>query len=309
MLMLSNDFETGLRDAFARTADEVPDQIGERLRGRDYRPRTHGRPVAAGVAASALLIGGASAILLVDNGSTPGSSAQGSAAAPVTTAAARTTTAVAPVVKLSRLQLAAKAMDDVSGDVFHVSSTSPGGDVTDHWVTADGNTMRVTVHLPDGTKTEDEVFKNVGNVQTTVDIDYATKTWWTFQQPVPTPPADCVAPNCLDAANGGLPPGQTLGGAPLSTDGVKWLISHGAVVSTSVPADAGQYALVNKLGGVTETLYVDKTTNLPVKVAFANGDAAPTFTSEVSWLPATDANVAAISVPVPDGFAQVAPPA
>jgi hypothetical protein len=57
--MTTDDFEASLRDALARKAAEVPAHAADRVKQRNYRPRTmRGRPVAAAGLATAVLAAG-----------------------------------------------------------------------------------------------------------------------------------------------------------------------------------------------------------------------------------------------------------
>jgi hypothetical protein len=58
----------------------------------------------------------------------------------------------------------------------------------------------------------------------------------------------------------------------------------------------------------TDTLWIDPSTYLPIRVAFAT---EPGFSAQtdIQWLPATPRNLAHLNVPIPAGFRQVSPPA
>lgn len=303
--MMPTNIESELREAFAGSAAQVPEQIGERLRAKSYRPRTHGRVVVPGIAASVLLIGAGTAIVSLSSGDVTPAQQRSVVAAPVLTTTTTAKPATAKVVHLSALALVAKAMEDVKGDIFHVTTTGVGGYVDEVWITADSNTQLSTVHNPGGALGENMSVKNTGTRQHTVDIDYAKHTYWTLTGTVPTAPANCVKPSCLDAANGGIMPGSNLEGAPLTAEGVDWLISHGAKVSADTPAPTGDYALVYRPGGaIVETLFIDKATSLPTKVTYTDGG-KEAFSSAVDWAPPTDANLAKLTVSVPSGFRQI----
>jgi hypothetical protein len=208
-----------------------------------------------------------------------------------------------------------------------------------HWLSADGLTMRVANYAPDGTMTEDASYVDHDGQQTIIDVDETAQTWWTITVPGPPgPPAACVAPSCLDQANGGLPPGGILDGSPTSAAGVAWLLSTGGFTKTgqtkTVDGVNGAYEIASSSVPVSNavffpdvSMWINPTSNLPVQVtlgtssssgqtlndvaqqppAITAGEATP-ITSDVTWLDPA-ANAAALATVVPAGFTQVAAPA
>ena len=78
IVMMTDNFETDLRDALARCAREVPAQIGERLQQHHYHPRVPPRHLATGLAAAAVLAGVtvATAETITNNSGPSGSAAR-----------------------------------------------------------------------------------------------------------------------------------------------------------------------------------------------------------------------------------------
>jgi hypothetical protein len=67
--MTTDEFECDLREALARCAEEVPAEIGERLRQHNYHPRGI-RPLVAGVSVALVALGAGAAALSVGTSST-----------------------------------------------------------------------------------------------------------------------------------------------------------------------------------------------------------------------------------------------
>jgi hypothetical protein len=224
------------------------------------------------------------------------------------------------------------AVDHSSSDIFEAQTT--GGDMGDratHWLSADGNTLRVATYAADGSPVEDETLVTQGAQQVITDVDATTKTWWTITVP---------APATSSAATGGeYPPGGLLAGSPTSAAGVAWLLNHGDFAKT------GQSATVNGVANAFEIksqgsattiadafanmeMWIDPATNLPVQVTLGvsndvNGyalnavpnlpltytiDPATPIVSNITWLSPTADNEAQLHSTVPAGFTQTAPP-
>jgi hypothetical protein len=68
--MMTDEFESDLREALARCAADVPVHVGERLRQNDYHPRVPHRQLATGLAATVVLAGAGIAVVSLGTGST-----------------------------------------------------------------------------------------------------------------------------------------------------------------------------------------------------------------------------------------------
>jgi hypothetical protein len=316
--------EAALRDALSRVAlaHGAPDAAAARVIAHPYRTRSTRPVLAAGLAGAAALSG----VGVLATGGRAGHAPAGPR----------------PPVHLTNAQLTAEitnAVDDTTGDIFEVHTTGGGVDGSaTHWLSADGNTMRVASYAPDGTVTEDASYVDHDGQQTITDVDETTKTWWTITVPGPPgPPATCVAPSCLDQANGGLPPGGMLDGSPTSAAGVAWLLSTGGFAKTgqtkTVDGVVGAYQIASASVPVSNavffpdfSMWIDPGTNLPVQVTMGTSggpqslNAEPQqppaitagtspITSDVTWLdPSVAANAAQLTTTVPAGYTQVAAP-
>jgi hypothetical protein len=209
------------------------------------------------------------------------------------------------------------ALDDLSGDIFHVRTVSDNRWSYDTWLSPDGNTTRTTAY-DNGVENNDLTYTVSGVNQSATVVDYTDHAWWSYTEPVAPSPSNCNPPTCADQANGGLPPGPSVDGVPGSTAGVKWLLLTGKFTVTSgtqVVNGVDTYEMTRPLaGGSTFSLWIDQATDLPVQVQ-SSGSTNPgnNNMSEVSWLPPTSANLGALQVQVPSGFIHsprpISPPA
>ena len=311
---LDDQTEGALRTALAHAASPhgAPPDLHRRLAAQHYSTGSSRPVIAAGVATAAALSG-----IAVLAG---GRAGEGS---------------VGPT-HLSNSQLASEitsAVDNSTGDIFEAHTTGGGvANSSTHWLSADGNTLRMATYAPDGSVIEDETLVTQGGQQVITDVNSDTKTWWTITVPAPTP-----IPTPL--AGSEYPPGGLLAGSPTSAAGVAWLIENGGFTKT------GQTATVNgvanayeiKSDGTAATIaaafanmemWIDPVTNLPVQVSLgvSSGvnvyalnavpniprtytlDPATPIVSNVTWLSPTADNEAQLHSTVPAGFTQVAPP-
>jgi len=283
----------------------------------DNRPRQRRsrRRIVTAVAAVAMVAAGTCGVLLVS-----GSGAPRTKHVAASTHAARGTSRPTTPIVPTTARLVAKvtaALDDVSGDIFHVNTVSENGWSDDTWLSADGVTR--TTSYDHGVENSDLTYTvSAGNLSATV-VDYADSAWWSYTEPVSPPPSDCNLPTCRDLANGGVPPGPDIDGVPGSTAGVKWLLTSGGftVVSGNQVVDGvDTYEITESLGedGATRSIWIDAATDLPVLLK-SSGSANPgnNYVSEVSWLPPTSANLATLQVPIPTDFTHspspISPPA
>jgi hypothetical protein len=295
--MTNIDIETELRATFADSVGDIPDDVAGRVARVDYQPRTRRRVATAGPLALVAVLGAGGAYAIASPGSSTHHSPTGRGANS------------APQLTLSAKVMA--AVTDASKDIAHVRITTPQGGVGEDWTTPDGSVLRVTGTLADGSRVTDETYVTKGDTQTATEVNYAKHTWSRTSYPAPTPPANCVQPQCLDAANGGFPPGgKGLGGAPLSTAAVQWLLTKGdftAESGTETVNGVTTKKISSTTASITCTMWIDQATNLPVRVIYAEADqSAPVISTDVSWEPPTAANLATLQVVVPDGFTQVA---
>jgi hypothetical protein len=313
---LDAETEDVLRDALARVADMHVAPPGLHARVSSLPSRAHStRPVvAAGLAGAAALTG--VGLLVAGGRAGPG----------------LTPTGPAQATHLTNAQLTAEvteAVDATAGDIFEIHTTGgsqPGSST--HWLSADGSTLRVVAYAADGSPVEDESFVTSGTTSKVTDVDYSTKTWWTTTTAAPPgPPANCTQPTCYDQANGGMPPGGLLDGAPTSAAGVAWLLGQGGFTKTgqtsTIDGVANAFEIVSPskvvsgvfLGNIS--MWIDPTTNLPVQVAIGatgSGQGGPAaqglITSDVTWLdPGVAANAAQLQTTAPAGFSEVTVPA
>jgi hypothetical protein len=246
---------------------------------------------------------------------------------------------------LSRAQLTAEvtqAVDSNSGDIFAVHARDVDGQFSStHWLSPDGNTLRVETFNPDGSPRQDESVVKEGDHETVTDVDYATTTWWSAVVQAPQT-FTCAQASCASGKADDLPPGGMVMGAPTSAAGVTWLLDQAGFTKTgqteTVDGVANAFAIEGPKNGSafpatnanafslqttsqpTATsvaprsaspgpiiMWIDPTTNLPVQVVM--GASNPMITNDVSWLTPTTANDALLTVTPPAGFGEVPIPA
>jgi hypothetical protein len=289
-----SDIETELRATFVDGVTDIPDDVADRLGQVDYRPRTRRRTAQAGPLAMVAVLGAGGVYALATPGSHPVQHSHAAHPAPQLRLSARVATALA----------------DASQDIAHVHVTDASGQVSDDWLTADGNVLHITSTRADGGKWIDETYATTGDTQTATEVNYVNRTWSRTSYPTPQPPAHCVLPECLSAANGGMPPGgKGPGGAPLSTAAVRWLLTKGDFTEepgTESVAGVTTKKISSTTGGITCTMWIDQETNLPVRVVYDQAGTGPVISSDVSFEPPSADNLAALQVVVPDGFTRVA---
>jgi hypothetical protein len=123
---------------------------------------------------------------------------------------------------------------------------------------------------------------------------------------------ECQSADCDPSRTGGIPPGNVLEGAPLSTIGVPWLINHDDVTTASgtqqVNGVTAKQLTFTPKGPhdlprwASATMWIDQDSNLPVRVELDDAAGHMLERSDVSWLPPTADNRANLQVTVPDGF-------
>ena len=157
---------------------------------------------------------------------------------------------------------------------------------------------------------------------TYTSVSYAAKTWstGTVQADKLRPPGQpglrgtCLAAICLDLRQD--PAALTsdireaLSHGQLTRDGTEDINGVNAIKLVAVvtkPQASGQFAFVGRT-----TLWVNPATYLPVRIntnltaTLGHGQTTHIVgTRDVSWLPATSANLADLRVPIPAGFTQV----
>ncbi len=135
-----------------------------------------------------------------------------------------------------------------------------------------------------------------GRTERGVSIDYLTRTWWVSWSP------DDDAP----AVPGGLLPATTaqlrdeLAAGTLTVTGHQWI---GGTDTLRVLLTGHSSALDGRL-----EMWLDPASYLPVRAALAGPGPVAGFHEELSWLPATAANRARLTVSPPPGFTRLAHP-
>jgi hypothetical protein len=179
---------------------------------------------------------------------------------------------------------------------------------------------------------------------TSTSVNYHTKTWWrrsfpdTSASPAsgalskPSPRGSCTAQVALDVQPSTLPVlatdirralacGQLTSEGTENVDGVN-AIKLGSVQTMTQPAHAvtrnGKTTRIPATTYTTVTkLWVDPASYLPVRFVTTTTEASVSDpgsyltgsgTWDVQWLPPTSANLALLTVKIPPGFTQVAPP-
>jgi hypothetical protein len=158
-------------------------------------------------------------------------------------------------------------------------------------------------------------------------VAYGSRTWWRMSTPVATPPsspASCDQQIPVDLSAYTLPVltaniHQALTCGQLKNEGTEHVNGVDAIKLVSVhtwtmsPASPGNKSGKTVTGTATTTLWVDPATYLPVRwkvVSDASGShqAETLVSSDITWLSPTSANLALLTIQIPSGFKQVAPP-
>lgn len=167
-------------------------------------------------------------------------------------------------------------------------------------------------------------------------VNYYTKTWWQQTSPEtpgqPVPPSSCAAQVQLDVQSATLPVlaadiRQALACGQLTNEGTEQIDGVNAVELASVqtvtsPAHdvtrQGKTILIPSTTFTTTTnIWVDPASYLPVQFVTTTteksaSDPGSFLTGsgpwDIQWLPPTGANLALLTVQIPPGFTQVAPP-
>ncbi len=157
-----------------------------------------------------------------------------------------------------------------------------------------GGSGRFEAYSPSGQRVFDLATRVVNGTATSTAVIYANRTWWTGTSPV-----RASGPSgCDEGQNVRLSPAT--GGWP---GFIRSQLACGAYTVAGHQMVDGVDAV--KLNGPTSgfTILVDPSTYLPVQLT------AGPQRWYFQWLPATPANLAQLSEPVPSGFQQVSPPA
>lgn len=287
---MTTTLEADVRAAFARSADDVSDDVAQRLVRHEYHPRRVHRGRAIAVAASVALLVPATAIAVSD-------AHAGGGAAPSAVTHRRADVDLAAAVRA--------AVDGVADDGFHVHSTFDDGRSADRWVSADGSVLHITTYDASGAKALDILYSYAGGQLTTTEVGYADHVWSEATIPWSHRPIDCSDGTCPGVQGVGVAK-NLVQGATLSADGVRTLLESGDFTrqpGTQVIDGVQAYELTAAEGS---SLWIDATTNLPVRVAVGQDAQGRTaIRSDVAWLPASGANGALLTVDAPTGFTRV----
>jgi hypothetical protein len=167
-------------------------------------------------------------------------------------------------------------------------------------------------------------------------VDYHTKTWWRLSfsrtPDQPAPPGSCNVQVQLDVQPDTLPVlaadiRQALACGQLTDEGTEHIdgvdvIKLGSVRTVTEPAhDAARHGKTRHIPATTFTtitnIWVDPASYLPVRFVSATTEASASDpgsfvtgsgTWDIKWLPPTGADLALLTVQIPPGFTQVAPP-
>ncbi len=315
---MSEELERLLHAGMERVTAEV--RVSPGLARKAYRHNQKRRITARAVAATGTAAAVAGAAVAVAGGTgTPGKSA----APQVQTAAyviSHAQAALAAVVQGSTIEHVSTLFGPNSSGI---SDQAPPGRLS-----ADANaTKRESYWTYDG-RARDAGFTATGQptvaigyspgpgsgVRTLISVSYPTKTWW--REVVRFPPKGALSapppPTCSEAdlsfASASIRQALACGMFALAgherIDGVDTI----KIVEVRPP-----------FPGVWETLWVDPSTYLPVRVTSGTIMGATTQSPrsgervlgqqfDFQWLQPTPANLASLNVPIPAGFTQVAPP-
>jgi hypothetical protein len=279
--MITDNFETDLREALSRCASEVPTHVGERLRQQDYHPRGPHRQLASGLAATVVLAGVTAALVEI---TTSGSGPSRSAVQP--------TGRSKPPYRLDAKMVAYRShiaveSSSITFSYSHSVTTNATGVVTgsnDSW--RDGSMDRIEAYGADGSPVFEVWHSATGDGTsrtTTVEtIDFVDEEY-SVQSGIPTTEdTSPTQPQPYDQLNQAIANGEFTESGPTTVNGVQAI----------------------GLTGGNEQIWVDSTTFLPVR--WVTTTSTGTNTDNLIWGQPTAADLASLSQPtVPSGFTQV----
>jgi hypothetical protein len=287
--MNDNDLITTMRESFTDVRSGTPvEQIVSRSRVIRARRRLPGAVAVAAVAAAA-----GTAVALIAPGT----------AKPAPVATRRTAYVVSHV---------ARALDAMPGNtilVIKMTTVPPSsGNNIEQW-SDEGQQSRMESFTLAGQLISDSGTSFSGPVtqltHTIIVVDYRNKTWSRSSQYFGNGSEPAIRWNCSSATTDSIIGNPHEMAAQLHT-----LLSCGelkAVGSGTVNGVPAVKLSGDFQGGPAATYWVNARTFLPFRFTAPRGGGVPMLEWNLQWLPATAANLAKLSVPIPAGFTQVPP--
>jgi hypothetical protein len=291
---MNTEFTDQLRAAMSQLPAQVPSDLVQNVSRRCRRRRV---TVAAAAAASTAVVTGLAVIAVT-------------AAAPGTLPPADRTTAY--VVDHVTNALESLAPSTILFEKTTYLNPDSGEGAEQSWSTL--STTRDQTFTTTGQLTGDESLTQTATTTTHLIVDYRTKTW---SQITAVLPQESASPSpspasCASGAPSGWDPDPHGEAGELRTAvscGYLTAAPGGAVDGVStIKLSERPGAIGQPPGNSTMTFWVNATTYLPVRIvqAWVNaGYASADFQMDMRWLPATPANKARLTVPVPPGFTRI----
>jgi len=293
---MRTDFEQRLRTELARSTVllEVPPGLAHKADRRNRRRRTTARALAAAGAAG-VTAAAVAAALTANSGTTP-----------------RQPPSTAYVV--SHITKALDALATTNPILYEYNGQSQ------FWIRVNGDVTqdRQQELTSSGRPATDTGYSHPRpGTDITVFVDYHTKTWWRKTDIMLPNPHPSMTPNPGGSTSPVCDPGLDITNSPQTTvasirtamscgnmriigtqriNGVDAIKLAGAIKAGPRPHDQGSL-----------TLWVNPATYLPLRTQWIL-PGTPDDVENFQWLPPTPANLARLTVPIPAGFTQVAPP-